>query len=195
VLARVLDRFGASGPAERAVERAYAAAPGEKTQVSETVGVLLGRAWLRGDLQGARQWLHLAVAVDVDDGDLVQYALWTRILEREHRVASEGTPDRVFAGVPDDRRWASWLARYGEGKLKSSELALHAVTPTHKSEGAFYEAIERRTSGDASGEKELLKQVLSGTGLGEALEMLARGLLDGGVPETEMSLPPDVVIP
>jgi tetratricopeptide (TPR) repeat protein len=195
VLARVLDGFGASGPAERALERAYAAAPADKAQVSQTVGVLLGRALVRGDLKAAREGLHLALTVDVDDADLVQYALWTRILEREGHAPSDGTPDRVFAGVPDDRRWISFLARYGEGKLKSAELMAHAATPAHKSESVFYEAMERKASGDVPSEQELLKQVQAETGLNEALELVIRGLLEGGATRVDGPLPSDIVLP
>jgi tetratricopeptide (TPR) repeat protein len=195
VLACVLDRFGASGPAERAVERAYAAAPAEKTQVSRTVGALLGRALVRGDLPAAREWLRLAVGVDAEDGDLVHYALWTRILERQRHVVSDGAPDRVFAAVPDDRRWASLLARYGEGKLNLDELLARAATPEHKSEGFFYEAMERRANGDASGEKDLLRHLLARAGLSETLELVVRGLLDRGVSWADAPLPPDVAIP
>jgi tetratricopeptide (TPR) repeat protein len=195
VLACVLDRFGASGPAERALERSYAAAPGDKNQVSQSVGVLLGRALVRGDLAAAREWLGLAVALDVDDGDLVHYALWTRILERQDHAISDGTPDRIFAAVPEDRRWVSLLARYGEGKLKSAELVARAVTPAHKGEGFFYEAMERKTSGDANGEKELLRQVLTETGINEALELVVRGLLDVSGSKADVPLPLDVAIP
>ena len=164
-------------------------------QVSRTVGALLGRALVRGDLPAAREWLRLAVAVDAEDGDLVHYALWTRILERQGHVLSDGAPDRVFAAVPDDRRWASLLARYGEGKLNLNELLARAATPEHKSEGFFYEAMERRTNGDASGEKDLLRQLLASAGLNETLELVVRGLLDLGVSRADAPLPPDVAIP
>jgi tetratricopeptide (TPR) repeat protein len=195
VLACVLDRFGASGPAERALERAYAAAPGDKNQVSQAVGLLLGRALVRGDLAAAREWLRLAVSLDVDDWDLVHYALWTRILERQGHAVSDGAPDRVFAAVPDDHRWVSLLARYGEGKLKSAELLARAVTPAHKGEGIFYEAMERKTNGDAIGEKELLRRVLAEAGINEAMELVVRGFLDANGPQADVPLPPDVAIP
>ncbi|MGA2448884.1 MAG: hypothetical protein ABTD50_09435 [Polyangiaceae bacterium] len=194
-LARVLDRFGASGPADRALERAYAAAPADKTQVSRTVGVLLGRALVRGDLQAAREWLRRVLTVDVDDDDLVQYALWIRVLERQGHAASDGTADRMFAAVPDDRRWASLLARYGEGKLKSDELVARAGTPAHRGESLFYEAMERKASGDIRGEQELLKLVLADAGVNEALELVVRGLLEAGDSKVDGPLPPDVVLP
>ncbi|HEV3193897.1 MAG TPA: hypothetical protein VGY54_25505, partial [Polyangiaceae bacterium] len=53
-LARVLDRFGALQPAQRALERAYAAAPGDKHQAAQTIELVIGRAFVRGDLEAAR---------------------------------------------------------------------------------------------------------------------------------------------
>src|SRR4029077_10696961 len=65
VLARVLDRFGASQSAQRALERAYAAAPGDKRQAAQTIELAVSRAFVRGDLAGAREGLQRALAADV----------------------------------------------------------------------------------------------------------------------------------
>lgn len=92
-LARVLDRFGADAPAQRALERAYAAAPGDKHQAAQTIELVIGRAFVRGDLAAARDGLQHAIAADLDSDDLVYFALWVRLLERQLRVPTDGSPD------------------------------------------------------------------------------------------------------
>jgi tetratricopeptide (TPR) repeat protein len=122
VLARVLDRFGAVQPAQRALERAYAAAVGDKRQAAQTIELLVSRAFVRGDLAGAREGLQRALFADLDGDDLVYFALWVRLLERQLRVASDGVPDRVFASITEEGRWVGALARFGEGRLKGGDL-------------------------------------------------------------------------
>ncbi|HEY8041978.1 MAG TPA: hypothetical protein VIF15_19380 [Polyangiaceae bacterium] len=195
VLARVLDRFGAAQPAQRALERAYAAAPGDKHQATQTIELLIGRAFVRGDLPSAREGLQRAMATDLDDGDLVYFALWVRLLERQLRVPTDGTPDRVFASVNDDGRWVGTLARFGEGKLKGDELLARASNPIQKYEGLFYAAMDHRAAGDTKGGDELLRQVVAGTGLALSEVSLARDMLDPGKSQVGGPLPPDVSIP
>ena len=132
VLARVLDRFGATQPAQRALERAYAAAPGDKRQATQTVELVIGRAFVRGDIASARDGLQRALGADLDSSDLVYFALWVRLLERQLRLSTDGEADRVFASLPDDGQWVAALARFGEGKLKADELMGRARTPMQK---------------------------------------------------------------
>jgi tetratricopeptide (TPR) repeat protein len=195
VLARVLDRFGAVQPAQRALERAYAAAPGDKRQATQTIEQLIGRAFVRADLPTARDGLQRALAADLDDDDLVYFALWVRLLERQLRVPSEGAPDRVFASVPDDGRWVATLARFGEGKLKADELLARARSPIQKYEALFYAAMDHRAAGDTKGGEDLLRQVVAGTGLELSEVTLARDMLDPSKSQLGGPLPPDVSIP
>jgi tetratricopeptide (TPR) repeat protein len=195
MLARVLDRFGAAQPAQRALERAYAAAPGDKRQATQTIELLIGRAFVRGDLALARDGLSRAVMVDLSDDDLVYFALWVRLLEKQLRVPSDGTPDRVFVSVPDDGRWVATLARFGEGKLKGDELIARASTPIQKYEALFYAAMDHRAAGDTKGGDELLRQVVAGTGVELSEVTLARDILDPGKSQLGGPLPPDVSIP
>jgi tetratricopeptide (TPR) repeat protein len=195
MLARVLDRFGAAQPAQRALERAYAAAPGDKRQAAQTIELLIGRAFVRGDLAQARDGLARAVTVDLSDDDLVYFALWVRLLEKQLRVPSDGTPDRVFVSVPDDGRWVATLARYGEGKLKGDELIARAVTPIQKYEALFYAAMDHRAAGDTKGGDELLRMVVAGTGVELSEVTLARDILDPSKSQLGGPLPPDVSIP
>ena len=195
VLSRVLDRFGAAQPAQRALERAYEAAPGDKRQVTQTVELLIGRAFVRGDLATAREGLRRALAADLDGDDLVYFSLWVKLLERQLHQASDGTADRVLASVPDDGRWAAVLARFGEGKLKGDDLVARATTPIQRYEALFYAAMDHRAAGDAKGTDELLRQVVAGTGLELSEVTLARDMLDTSKAQVGGPLPPDVSIP
>jgi tetratricopeptide (TPR) repeat protein len=195
VLARVLDRFGAAQPAQRALERAYAAAPGDKRQATQTVELVIGRAFVRGDIAAARDGLQRALAADLDSADLVYFALWVRLLERQLRLTTDGEPDRVFALVPDDGQWVAALASFGLGKLKADELVARAKTPMQKYEALFYSAMDRRVTGDTKGGDDLLRQVVAGTGLELSEVSLAREILDPSRRQAGGPLPPDVSIP
>lgn len=199
VLSRVLDRFGAAQPAQRALERAYAAAPGDRHQATQTIELLIGRAFVRGDLPAAREGLSRALGTDLDADDLVYFALWVRLLERQERVATDGAPDRVFASIADDvpsrEKWVATLARFGEGHIKGDELVARATTPIQKYEALFYSAMDRRASGDTKGGDNLLRQVVAGTGLELSEVSLARNLLDPTRTQIGGPLPPDVSIP
>ena len=212
-LARVLDRFGADQPAQRALERAYAAAPGDKHQATQTIELVVGRAFVRGDLAAARDGLQHALSADLESDDLVYFALWVRLLERQLHAPTDGSPDRVFATRGDDDRpadkggdksadrnaerssWVSTLARFGAGKLKGDELIARAATPIQKYEALFYDAMDHRAAGDTKGGDDLLRQVMAGTGLQLSEVTLARDMLDPGKSKLGGPLPPDVSIP
>lgn len=195
VLSRVLDRFGAAQPAQRALERAYEAAPGDKRQVTQTVELLIGRAFVRGDLPTAREGLRRALAADLDGDDLVYFSLWVKLLERQLHQTGDGAADRVLASVQDDGRWAATLARFGEGKVKGDDLMARAATPIQKYEALFYAAMDHRAAGDTKGGDELLRQVVAGTGLGLSEVTLARDMLDTARAQVGGPLPSDVSIP
>jgi tetratricopeptide (TPR) repeat protein len=194
VLARVLDRFGALQPAQRALDRAYAAAPGDKHQAAQTIEILIGRAFVRGDVAMARDGLQRALAADLDADDLVYFALWVRLLERQLHATTDDSADRVFASTPEDPRWVATLARFGEGKLRGDDLVLRAATPIQHYEALFYAAMDHRASGDKKGGDDLLRQVVAGTGVELSEVVLARDMLDPAHAQLS-GLPPDVVVP
>ena len=195
LLARVLDRFGAVQPANRALERAFDAAPRDKRQGAATVGQLVGRAFVRGDLAAARDGLARGMSADLDNDDLVYYALWVRLLERQLKAKPDGTSDRIFAGSVDSGRWIGKIAQFGAGQLKAEELMGAAKTPAQKTEALFYAAMDRRAAGDAKGADATLRQVVAGGGLDLMEVAIAREILSAPKPDAFGPLPSGVSLP
>ncbi|MEO6419522.1 MAG: hypothetical protein ABIP39_08965, partial [Polyangiaceae bacterium] len=194
VLAKVLDRFGAEKPAQKALERAFDAAPRDKGQTSATLGIMVGRALLRGDLPSGRDGLKRAVAADLEEDDLIYLALWVRFLEKQAHATTDGGSERVFSSILDDGRWIGRLAAFGGGRIKADELVSSAKTPAQKTEALFYAALDRRASGDARGAESTLKQVLTAGGVDLMEVSLTRDMLDG--PRIQVTGPvPEVGLP
>lgn len=200
LIARSLDRFGdasARSSAMKALERALEAAPRDKRQSAATIGQIVGRAFVKGDLAGARDGLARGLGAELPREDIVYYALWVRILERQMKnvpVNGEGVADRVLVEAAGDPRWIGRVAAFGAGKTKAEELLAAAQTPTQKTEALFYVAMARRAAGDVKGADEYLKQVVASPGLDLMEVALARELLSGaraqvGGPVPEVGLP------
>ena len=194
LISRVLDRFGAAKSAEKALARALEAAPRDKRQAAATIGQIVGRAFVRGDLAAAREGLARGQVAELGREDIVYDALWVHLLERQHRDTKDSTAERILVGASDDPRWIGKIAAFGAGKLKASDLVAAAQTPTQKTEALFYAAIDRKVAGDAKGADEGLKQVISSTGLDLVEFGLAREILGGaraqvGGPVPEVGLP------
>jgi tetratricopeptide (TPR) repeat protein len=194
LISRVLDRFGAAKSAEKALERALEAAPRDKRQSAATIGQIIARAFVRGDLSAARDGLGRALASELGRDDLVYDALWVRLLERQQRKADDPTAERVLLGAVEDGRWIGKIAAFGAGKIKAADLVAGAETATQKTEALFYGAIDRKVSGDAKGADEGLRQVVSSPGLDLIEFSLAREILGGsstqvGGPVPEVGLP------
>lgn len=194
LISRVLDRFGATKSADKALERALEAAPRDKRQAAATIGQIVGRAFVRGDLPAAREGLARGQVAELGREDIVYDALWVRLLERQQRDANDQTAERILLGAAEDPRWIGRVAAFGAGKIKAGELVAAAQTPTQKTEALFYAAIDRKVSGDTKGADEGLKQVITSTGLDLVEFTLARELLGGtqgpvGGPVPEVGLP------
>ncbi len=194
LIARVLDRFGAVQSAQKALERALEAAPRDKRQTAATIGQLVARAFVKGDLAGARDALSRGLAAELPREDVVYYALWVQLLERQQKARGDNFAERVLLQASDDPRWIGRVAAFGAGKLKGGELASAAQTPTQKTEALFYQAMERRLTGDAKGADEALRQVVGSPGLDLMEVALAREILSGpraqiGGPVPEVGLP------
>jgi hypothetical protein len=197
LIARALDRFGDTGArssAMKALDRALEAAPRDKHQAAATIGQIVGRAFVKGDLAGARDGLARGLGAELPREDLVYYAMWVRVLERQQKAGGESTADRVLAEAAGDPRWIGRIAAFGAGKLKAAELVAAAQSPTQKTEALFYTAMDRRIAGDAKGADDALKQVITSPGLDLMEVALARELLSGpraqiGGPVPEVGLP------
>ncbi|MDB4935283.1 MAG: hypothetical protein JWP87_2255 [Labilithrix sp.] len=197
LIARALDRFGDSGArssAMKALDRALEAAPRDKRQAAATIGQIVGRAFVKADLAGARDGLVRGVGAELPREDIVYYAIWVRVLERQLKATGESLAERVLAEASADPRWIGRVAAFGAGKLKAQDLIAAAQTPTQKTEALFYSAMDRRVAGDAKGADEFLKQVITSPGLDLMEVALARELLSGpraqiGGPVPEVGLP------
>ncbi len=193
-IARALDRFGATVPATRALDRALEAAPHDKRQAAATVGQQVARALVLGDLKTARDALQKGLAYDLDTGDLVYYAMWVRILERQAKVPGDGMAERLLVQIKDDPRWQGKIASFGLGLVKSEDLIAAAQSPAQKAEALFYGAMLLRAQGDAKGGDDGLRQVVAAGGL-ELMETgIARDILSG--PRARLAGPaPEVGLP
>jgi tetratricopeptide (TPR) repeat protein len=194
LIARALDRFGAGSSAMKALERALEAAPHDKRQAAATIGQIVGRAFVKGDLAGARDGLSRGLAAELPREDIVYYAIWVRVLERQMKSNTDNSAERVLVDAASDPRWIGRVAAFGAGKIKAQELVAAAQTPTQKTEALFYTAMDRRIAGDAKGSDDALKQVINSPGLDLMEVALARELLSGaraqiGGPVPEVGLP------
>lgn len=193
-LARVLDRLGATKQAHQALDRALDATPRDKDEVAATLGIASAQALVRNDLTSAQDALRHALASDLTDDDLVYMALWTRAIEKQMKVPTDGDADKVFASIADDGLWTGKLAAFGAGKIKAADLIAAAKTPAQKTEAFFYAALDRRSVGDSVGAQSLLKQALGAGGIDLVEISLARDLLDG--PKAQLAgTVPDVGLP
>ena len=199
VLARVLDRFGAKDKAQQALERAFEATPHDKRQIAATLGQVVARAFIRRDLLAARDGLSRAVASELADDELVYFALWVRLLERQLKTPQGGVPDstasRVFASIPDDGHWVGKLAAYGAGKLPANQLLGLARTKAEKTEAAFYQAMDARVSAGVAAGEAGLRAVVHGDGVDLMEAMIAREILRTATNEAPPALPAGLKLP
>jgi tetratricopeptide (TPR) repeat protein len=179
LIARVLDRFGASASAHKALDRALEAAPRDKRQAAATIGQMVGRALVKGDLAAAREGLSRGLAAELGREDLVYYAFWVRALERAQKVRGDGTAEHVLSQATDDSRWIGRVAAFGVGKLRADQLLAAAQTPSQRAEAVFYTALDKRAAGDTKGADKLLADVVASPGLDLMETALARDMLAG----------------
>ena len=103
LIARTLDRFGA-GPFERD-EGARACARGVVARQASGRGDDRSNrraAFVKGDLAGARDGLARAQSAELGREDIVYYALWVRILERQQKASpkaqtGDGSAEKLLA--------------------------------------------------------------------------------------------------
>ncbi len=144
---------------------------------------------MRTDLRAARDALSRAVAADLQDEDLVYFALWERSIERQQHAPTDGVADRVLLSISDDGSWTAKLAAFGAGKATADEIVAAAQSPSKRAEAMFYVALDRRSKGDRAAADELLKQVAGGAGVDLIEADLARQL---ALPTMPLSPPASV---
>ncbi len=191
-LGRVLERYGQDAAADRALQRSVDAAPRDRAQLATTLGIIVGRAFLKNDLAAARAGLSRAVAAELDDEDIVYYALWVRALEKLAKAKGDGTPERVFSHIDEGSGWAGKLAAYALGKIDANALMAAATTPAKKMEATFYVALEKRAAGDKAGSDALLGDVAKGPAIDLLETQYATLLLK---PRTAVALPTGINLP
>jgi hypothetical protein len=198
VLARVLDRFGARDKAQQALERSFEATR-DKRQMAATLGQGVARAFVRKDLLAAKDGLTRAIGAELGDDELVYYALWVHLLERQLAKPGDKPKDgaamRVFASIPDDGHWVGKLAAFGAGKLPASQLAALAKTKAEHTEAEFYKLMDARTSGVEDPNDAGLRAILKGDGVDLMEAVIARELLLRNAGEAPVPLPPNVALP
>ncbi len=199
VLARVLDRFGAKDKAREALERAFEATPHDKRQIAATLGQVVARAFIRKDLLAAHDGLARAIASELGDDEIVYYALWVHLLEKQLRKPQDHAADaaaaRVFASIPDDGHWIGKLAAFGAGKLPASQLPSLARTKAEKTEAAFYQAMDARAENAPDPNNAGLRAVLRSDGVDLMEAVMAREILREAAGVSPMTLPSDVKLP
>jgi tetratricopeptide (TPR) repeat protein len=189
-MARIYDRFGLTKQADEALVRALEAAPRDKTSLAATLALAGSRAVVRGDLKASRDALHRAITADLDDDDLVYFALWERAVERTQQAITDGVAERVFESVHDDGSWNSKLAAFGAGRLGADALVAAAQSPSKKAEALFYVGLDKRSKGDRAGGDEAFKQVAAGAGVDLIEADVAQKLL---TPPSPLAPPPSVL--
>jgi len=198
VLARVLDRFGAKEKAQQALERAIEATH-DKRQIAATLGQLVARAFVRRDLLAAKDGLTRAIAAELGDDEIVYYALWVHLLEKQLAKPGDHRQDmtvaHVFASIPDDGHWVGKLAAFGAGKLPASQLAGLAKTKAEKTEAAFYQVMDARGGSPTDPNDAGLRTVVQGDGVDLMEAVIARELLRAAAHEAAPTLPNDIKLP
>lgn len=192
--ARALDRFGARASAAKALLRALEATPRDKRQAAATIGQMAARAYLAGDLEGARDAVGRGLALELGREDLVYYAAWLHALEAEKKAKPDGQAERVLGPAADDPRWIGKVAAFVTGKVKAAELSAAARTPAQSAEALFYRALERRAAGDTRAAEDGFRAVIGLPAIDLLETTISKDLLAGpratiGGPVPEVGLP------
>jgi hypothetical protein len=150
---------------------------------------------VKGDLKAARDGLARGLVAELETEDIVYYALWVRLLERQLRVPTDGTAERIFSGATDGGAWINKLAAFGAGTVKADELIASASSPAQRTEALFYAAMDRRAAGDAKGASDGLLEVMRAGGIDLMEVAIAREILSGTRAEVGGPLPAGIALP
>ncbi|HMA92149.1 MAG TPA: hypothetical protein VKP30_05655, partial [Polyangiaceae bacterium] len=157
--ARVLELYGEHEGAKRASMRALDASRANHQQSTATVLDAARRALTYGDLRGARMALKNALELGISSSDCVYVALWTRLVERQNRVPSDGTVEDALARVGEIPPWPGRLKAWVLGQVSDAELQATARTEAEKTEVTFYLAMLGRQGRSSEAARNSLAQV------------------------------------
>jgi tetratricopeptide (TPR) repeat protein len=195
LLARVLDRYADRAGAARAMDRAFAAADQNKHEVTSTMLDASRRAFVQRDPAAGRAAVNRGLSMGLRDDDLVYASLWLLLIEKDMKVAPDGTAAHALGSIQDDGRWPSRLAAWGLGRIKDADLASGARTTGQKTEASFYTAVARRIAGDKASAATLLADVANSTVIDLIEVELARTLLGRSPALAGARLPAGIKIP
>lgn len=190
ILGRVLEGYGETKGATRAFDRALSLAASDRPQLAAAMLDAIGRALVRRDLAAARAALKRGIEGDVSEEDLVYGSLWVSLLERQLKVAPDGTVERALR--PGGKSpWTAKLTAWLGGKINDNDLNTAAQNPSQRVEAAFYTAMARRVAGDPSADQRL-KAVASSPVIDLLEVRIARDLV---APAVRADLPGGVQLP
>jgi len=196
LLARVLEHYGNSQAARRALERAYEASGSDVRQLAATLLDASRRALTGGDLAAARDAVQRAVEARLPDDDLVYVALWLQLLEKKLNVASDGTAEEAYAAIDDASGWPAKLRSWARGRMSDADLLRSARSRVERTEATFYIAMAGAARGNREAVLPKLKEVASSEAIQLVEVTIARDLLaQQSQPTLDVALPPNVDVP
>ncbi len=157
MLARIAWYYGDRDAWGRAIKRLAQFASDEPRAQSMALIETASSSLLWGDDRAAKDALQRSSADGVAEEDLVYAALWLQLTERKSGAKESSIVRDTLSAVPSSEPWTAALAAWGLGKIDDQGLMSRARNESQRTEAAFYAAMRRRASGDASADAELAR--------------------------------------
>lgn len=193
--ARVMELYGEQEGAKRASLRALDASRANHQQSTATVLDAARRALTHSDLRGARAALKDAIELGISSSDCVYVALWTRLVERQHRVPSDGSVEDALARVGEIAPWPGRLKAWLLGQISDAELQAAAHSEGEKTEVMFYQALLAREGRNPEAARNTLAQVARSHAVGLVEVTVAKDMLRLSAQSNQPRWPEDIRIP
>ena len=196
LLARVLIYYGEPKGAHRALDRAWEVSQSSLANVTTTLLEAGRQALTQRDLPMAREATRRAIGAKLSDEDLIYVTLWLMLLERELRVASDGTVEEALALMSESTAWPGQLRAWARGKLSLEELTRAAKGPIERTEAAFYVTLVKQGSVPVSETEAGLSKVADSVAIELVEVAIARDLLLASKGRMlKFTVPADVTLP
>lgn len=193
--ARVLELYGEHEGAKRALARALEASRANHQQSTATVMETGRRALVAADLRALRATLRDAIEIGLSGSDCTYVAVWTRAVERQHRIPSDGSVEDALSRVGDVAPWPGRLKSWALGNIKDAELTASAQTEAEKTEATFYLAAVKRGGPDSQEVLRALERVAESRAVGLVEVAVARDWVRLDRKRVRPRWPEDVKIP